>query len=205
MAHKPYGALRAQMSPAAQAQADRQAQAALRAMPDPTPGAVAYAAYVRVHFGIYQLLADWQYGRLSAVEQASWEAAAQAVLALARPSIVPVEDPHLARLRGVVQEARPFVEAAFGAVLREIVVQVVHDAGSGDSLMRVVARVASNDTAYLDGLLRLFDETWWLANCHRSGGQLVFDYETIPAPATAPMRMGTAQLSTSPAARRPSP
>ena len=39
---KPFEQLRAQMSPAAQAQADRQAQAALRPMPDPTPGQGAY-------------------------------------------------------------------------------------------------------------------------------------------------------------------
>ncbi len=28
-----------------------------------------------------------------------------------------------------------------------------------------------------DQALRSFDQAWWLDNCHRSGGALVFDYE----------------------------
>lgn len=59
-----------------------------------TPGEICYAAYVREHFGIYDLLATWQYARLSAVEQRAWEAAAQAVLA--RP---PEAGPRLPRCR----------------------------------------------------------------------------------------------------------
>lgn len=50
-------------------------------MPDLTPGAVAYAAWWRVRYGMRQADPVSAYQMLPAVARRAWEAAAQAVLA----------------------------------------------------------------------------------------------------------------------------
>jgi hypothetical protein len=137
----------------------------------PTPGQVAHAAFIATIEAVPAWVPPFE--ALSPVYQRAWEAAAQAVLALQEK-----EKPAMPALYALALEATPALEAAFGAVLNWTELRMLRDEG-GDALLLVVARVDSHDTAYLDGLLRLFDETWWLANCHRAGGQLVFDYETL--------------------------
>jgi hypothetical protein len=46
-----------------------------------------------------------------------------------------------------------------------------------DSLLKVVIRLPIHFSDDPECALQTFDEEWWLNNCHRSGGALVFDYE----------------------------
>ena len=46
-----------------------------------------------------------------------------------------------------------------------------------DSLLKVVIRLPANFGGDPECALQAFDREWWLNNCHRSGGALVFDYE----------------------------
>jgi hypothetical protein len=46
-----------------------------------------------------------------------------------------------------------------------------------DNLLKVVVRLPANFCSDPECALEAFDEEWWLNNCHRSGGVLVFDYE----------------------------
>jgi hypothetical protein len=46
-----------------------------------------------------------------------------------------------------------------------------------DSILKVTIRLLANFGDNPEDALQAFDETWWLSNCHRSGGTLVFDYE----------------------------
>jgi hypothetical protein len=46
-----------------------------------------------------------------------------------------------------------------------------------DSLLKVTVRLPANFGDKPEDALQTFDEEWWLHNCHRSGGALVFDYE----------------------------
>ena len=46
-----------------------------------------------------------------------------------------------------------------------------------DSLLKVVVRLPANFGGDPECALQIFDEEWWLNNCHRSDGALVFDYE----------------------------
>jgi hypothetical protein len=46
-----------------------------------------------------------------------------------------------------------------------------------DSLLKVAIRLPANFGGDPECALQAFDEEWWLNNCHRSGGTLVFDYE----------------------------
>lgn len=45
------------------------------------------------------------------------------------------------------------------------------------SILKVTVRLPANFGDNPEGALQAFDEEWWLYNCHRSGGALVFDYE----------------------------
>ena len=45
------------------------------------------------------------------------------------------------------------------------------------SLLKVVVWLPSISVMTRNVRLQTFDEDWWLNNCHRSGGALVFDYE----------------------------
>lgn len=46
-----------------------------------------------------------------------------------------------------------------------------------DSILKVAVWLPANFGDDPEGALQAFDEGWWLNNCHRSGGALVFDYE----------------------------
>lgn len=46
-----------------------------------------------------------------------------------------------------------------------------------DSILKVTVRLPANFGDNPEGALQAFDEEWWLNNCHRSAGALVFDYE----------------------------
>jgi hypothetical protein len=46
-----------------------------------------------------------------------------------------------------------------------------------DSILKVTVRLLANFGDNPEDALQAFDEEWWLKNCHRSGGTLVFDYE----------------------------
>ena len=46
-----------------------------------------------------------------------------------------------------------------------------------DSILKVTVRLPANFGDNPEGSLQAFDEDWWLNNCHRSSGALVFDYE----------------------------
>jgi hypothetical protein len=49
---------------------------------------------------------------------------------------------------------------------------------SGDeSLLKVAVQLPADFAGDPERALRSFDDEWWLDNCHRSGGALVFDYE----------------------------
>jgi hypothetical protein len=44
-------------------------------------------------------------------------------------------------------------------------------------LLRIVVQLPSNFSGDPEKALHAFDVQWWLNNCHRSDGTLVFDYE----------------------------
>ena len=46
-----------------------------------------------------------------------------------------------------------------------------------DSILKVTVRLPANFGGNPEDALQAFDEMWWLSNCHRSSGTLVFDYE----------------------------
>jgi hypothetical protein len=46
-----------------------------------------------------------------------------------------------------------------------------------DRLLKVAVQLPADFGSDPEGALRSFDRKWWLQNCHRSGGVLVFDYE----------------------------
>ena len=46
-----------------------------------------------------------------------------------------------------------------------------------DSILKVAVQLPHDFGADPERALWSFDEEWWLNNCHRSGGALVFDYE----------------------------
>jgi hypothetical protein len=46
-----------------------------------------------------------------------------------------------------------------------------------DSVLKVTVRLPATFDDNPEGTLQAFDQAWWLSNCHRSGGTLVFDYE----------------------------
>ena len=46
-----------------------------------------------------------------------------------------------------------------------------------DSILKVAVQLPADFDRDPERALQSFDEEWWLNNCHRSGGVLVFDYE----------------------------
>jgi hypothetical protein len=79
------------------------------------------------------------------------------------------KDPTLFVLLG---EAVQPLKRAFGDNLLRIRVQDADD----DSLLKVAVHVPA-DFATPETALQSFDSEWWINNCHRSTGTLVFDYE----------------------------
>ena len=49
--------------------------------------------------------------------------------------------------------------------------------GDEDSLLKVAVWLSANFSNDPERAIQAFDEEWWLHNCHRSSGGLVFDYE----------------------------
>lgn len=82
------------------------------------------------------------------------------------------EEPALFTL--LVEAMRPLQKAFGEKRLLHIRVQYSDD----DSLLKVAVQLPANfGNDQAEQALRSFDKEWWLKNCHRSGGSLVFDYE----------------------------
>lgn len=82
-----------------------------------------------------------------------------------------VEAPVLAEL---LCEAIAHLNSSFGGDSIKRIEVVDSDEGAS---IRVLARIMTGGLSEADAALRDFDEKWWLLNCHRSDGSLVFDYE----------------------------
>ena len=81
------------------------------------------------------------------------------------------EEPRLFAL--LIEAARP-LRAAFG---ERAALQLRAQYSDDDRLLKVGVRLPADFGADPEQALRSFDAQWWLKNCHRSGGALVFDYE----------------------------
>jgi hypothetical protein len=81
------------------------------------------------------------------------------------------EEPALYTL--LVEAVRP-LQNAFG---ERRIVQVRVQFSDDDSLLKVAVQLPADFGGDPERALRSFDGEWWLNNCHRSGGALVFDYE----------------------------
>jgi len=66
------------------------------------------------------------------------------------------------------------LQMAFGEK-RLLQVRVLHS--DDDRLLKVAVQLPADFGSDAEDALRSFDREWWLQNCHRSGGMLVFDYE----------------------------
>ena len=76
-----------------------------------------------------------------------------------------------AAMIGLIQAVQP-LKSAFGERLSHIRVQ-----HSGyDRLLKIAVRIPG-DFVEPEIALRSFDANWWINNCQRSSGALVFDYE----------------------------
>jgi hypothetical protein len=73
----------------------------------------------------------------------------------------------------LIDAARP-LRNAFG---EGRVFQLRGQLSDDDRLLRVAVQLPAKSGGDPERALRAFDEDWWLENCHRSGGALVFDYE----------------------------
>jgi hypothetical protein len=71
-------------------------------------------------------------------------------------------------------EAVRHLQIAFGE-RRLFHVRVQHS--EDDNLLKVAVQLPADFSDGPERALRSFDREWWLNNCHRSGGALVFDYE----------------------------
>ena len=73
----------------------------------------------------------------------------------------------------LIEAALPLRKAfGFGRVF-QMRVQVSDD----DRFIKVVVQMPTDPAAVPEQALSAFDANWWLENCQRSGGALVFDYE----------------------------
>jgi hypothetical protein len=73
----------------------------------------------------------------------------------------------------LIEAVQP-LRTAFGEKrLLQVRVQYSDD----DRLLKVAVQLPADFDCDAEGALRSFDREWWLKNCHRSGGTLVFDYE----------------------------
>jgi hypothetical protein len=76
-------------------------------------------------------------------------------------------------LYGILMEAVTPLHQAFG---ERRVLQLRAQFSDEESMLKAVVWLPVNFDDP-ERALRSFDATWWLQNCHRSGGSLVFDYE----------------------------
>jgi hypothetical protein len=81
------------------------------------------------------------------------------------------EEPALYTL--LLEAVRPLHNAFGERRLIQIRVQFSDD----DSLLKVAVQLPADFGDDPELALRSFDRDWWVDNCHRSGGALVFDYE----------------------------
>jgi len=77
----------------------------------------------------------------------------------------------------LIEAARPLQNAFGEGRVFKLRAQLSDD----DRLLRVAVQLPAKSGGYPERALRAFDEDWWLENCHRSGGALVFDYEVQDA------------------------
>jgi hypothetical protein len=73
----------------------------------------------------------------------------------------------------LMEAVKPLRKAFIERPTLQIRVQFSDD----DSLVKVAVQLPAGLGDKPERALRSFDEHWWLKNCHRSGGALVFDYE----------------------------
>jgi len=76
-------------------------------------------------------------------------------------------------LYGILMEAVTPLHQAFG---ERRVLQLRAQFSDEESMLKAVVWLPVNFDDP-ERALRSFDSAWWLQNCHRSGGSLVFDYE----------------------------
>jgi hypothetical protein len=95
-----------------------------------------------------------------------------AILASDRLIIELLEDE--SALYALLLEADTPLHHAFG---EKRVLQVRVLLSDDDRLIRVAVQLPADPAGDPERALRAFDGDWWLSNCHRSGGALVFDYE----------------------------
>jgi hypothetical protein len=74
----------------------------------------------------------------------------------------------------LLNEAVEPLRAAFGEVR---LIRVKAQAHDDDKMLRVTVQLPSNMNSDPEDAIHRFDTDWWLDNCHRSRGGLVFDYE----------------------------
>lgn len=81
----------------------------------------------------------------------------------------------LRRHRAVAALLHEGLDAFDGLCGRDVPANLALCQGADDAVLRVVWHLRPGE----DGgqLLRTFDTCWWLRECHRSEGLLVFDYE----------------------------
>lgn len=81
------------------------------------------------------------------------------------------EEPALFRL--LVEAVQP-LRTVFG---EKRLLQLRVQYSDEDSLLKVAVQLPADFGGDPEQVLHSFDTEWWLNNCHRSGGALVFDYE----------------------------
>jgi hypothetical protein len=77
-------------------------------------------------------------------------------------------------LYALLAEAVQHLKDAFG---ERRLVQVRLQASDDGSLLKAAVQLPADFGDDPERALQSFDEEWWLKNCSRSGGSLVFDYE----------------------------
>ena len=74
----------------------------------------------------------------------------------------------------LIEAIKP-LQHAFG---EKRILQIRVQSSDEDTILKVAVQLPADFDGDPERALRSFDEEWWLNNCHRSGGTLVFDYET---------------------------
>ncbi len=73
----------------------------------------------------------------------------------------------------LIEAIKP-LQRAFG---EKRIIHLRIQSSEDDIIVKVAVQLPADFGADPERALRSFDEEWWLNNCHRSGGALVFDYE----------------------------
>jgi hypothetical protein len=87
--------------------------------------------------------------------------------------VIELLEEEVALYRLLLEAVRP-LQSAFGAG-RIIHLRVL--TSDDDRLIKVAVQLPADFGDDPERALHSFDTDWWLGNCHRSGGALVFDYE----------------------------